>query len=502
MCYNKNMKISLIITVYNKKPYLKRCLDSIVNQTEKDAQIIIVDDCSTDGSSDICDRYAKKYNWEVYHKKRNGGVSMARNFGMSKAKGEYIAFLDADDAFTKDALDIMTRITRHEFNIIQFGQYRCRPNSKLKSISKKGFYRFDNLPKKWAMVWNKIYKTEFIKEHNFKFIKGMQFGEDEMFNLDCILANDGLYHAPQTLIEHYFDDKESLCRGELNIERLKKLIDELHKLVDKTDDIEKKNLIISKIQVHNGSDLFKKFRYQRKTKGKYDIVYFLKNSPTNEELRYSLRSVEQNWQYKSVWFYGGRPDGIMPDHHIRVAQRELSKWERVRGMLYKACQNDDITEDFWLFNDDFFIMKPHNEDMPPQYNKTLQDRIKNIEKRNGNIPTDYTLRLRHLIKTLKKANKGFLDYSVHKPILINRKKMLEVMNLFPDEPMSRALYGNYWEIGGESKHDMKIQKLNYNRTEIAVKEWDFISTSDESFANGRIGKYLRDKFDIPSRFEL
>lgn len=501
LCYNELMKISLIITVYNKKPFLKRCLDSVANQTEKDAQIIIVDDCSTDGSEKICDEYAKEYGWEVYHKKRNGGVSLARNYGMNKAKGEYIAFLDADDAFIEDALDVMTRITRHGYNIIQFGQYRYvdEESRPILHECRKGHYDMFHRPRHWAMVWNKIYRAEFLKEHKIKFISGMQFGEDEMFNVECLIANKELYHAPQNLIRHYFDDDKSLCRGELTLDRLMKLDEKLCQLLETTDD---KQFVRGIIERHRRSKLFKEKGYTRRKSGKYDIVYFLKKADSNEELRYSLRSVEENWQYNDVWFYGGCPKDIVPDHHVKAAQRELSKWERVRGMLYTACCNDEITEDFWLFNDDFFVMTPHSEDMPQQYNKTLQERIESIESKHGNSPSEYSRRLRHLVGTLEEAGKGFLDYSVHKPILINRKKMKEVLDKFPDEPMSRALYGNYWEIGGESKPDMKIQKTNYGRAKIAMQEWDFISTSDESFSNGNIGVYLRDRFNQPSRFEL
>ena len=80
--------------------------------------------------------------------------------------------------------------------------------------------------------------------------------------------------------------------------------------------------------------------------------------------------------------------------------------------------------------------------------------------------------------------------------------MLEVLDKFPDEPMSRALYGNYWKIGGVSKHDMKIRVLNYDKMPMVMKEWDFLSTSDSSFENGNVGKYIKDKFNVKSRFEV
>lgn len=491
-------KISLIVTVYNKEKFVGRCLDSLENQIEKDAQIIIVDDGSTDKSKEICKDYCKRNDWE-YYRIKHSGVSDARNYGLDKSENKYITFLDADDALTPDAIDIMTRITRHNYNIYQFGQYRHHKNGILNDCSKKGFYDLNHTPKRWTMVWNKLYKKSFIG--NIRFISGLQFGEDEIFNIRCILKNGGIYHAPQILIEHYFDDKKSLCRGELSLERLERLIKELEKLKSKQKTTEKKQWIDNKIKTHEQSALFRRFNYKRKPNGKYDIVYFLKNSPVNKELVYSLRSVEENWQYNKVWFYGGCPKDLKPDEYVFVKQTALSKWQRVRDMLYLACKNDDITEDFWLFNDDFFVLKKKSENMPPQYNKTLEDRIMKIEKRH-NGPTEYTRRLKHLVKTLKTASKGTLDYAVHKPILINRKRMLEVLDKFPDEPMSRALYGNYYEIGGVSKHDMKIKILKYNKINEVMNYWDFVSTSDVSFENGNIGRYLKDRFKIKSRFEL
>lgn len=497
-------KISLIIPVYNKAPFLRRCFDSIVKQTEQDFQTIVIDDGSTDGSEKICDEYCTKYGWELY-RTENKGVAEARNLGMSKAKNEYLAFLDADDCFTTDALDVMTRITRHGFNIIQFGQNRYRLDSYSYSTDPitKGHYYLNKLPRRWAMVWNKIYKRSFVNKHKIKFIKGMQFGEDEIFNVKCIMANGGLYHAPQTLYEHYFDDTESLCRGELCVERLDGLIKELEKLADKQSDPVRREFVSRIIVRHLGSPLFVRFGYNKHAKGSYDVVYFVKETPNNEELRYSLRSVEQNWQYNRVWFYGGCPEGLKPDKHVKCWQTATSKFERVRDMILEVCKNNEITENFWLFNDDFFVLQAKNEkQVKPMYNKTLQDRIAKIEGRHGNMPNDYTRRLRHLVKTLEKDGLPTLDYAVHKPMLINRKKALEVLEKYPDEPMFRALYGNYWRIGGESKHDMKIQLTNYSKAAIAIREWDFVSTSDESFSNGNIGKYLRDRFATKSRFEV
>lgn len=498
------VKLSLIIPVYNKEPFLVRCLNSIAIQNTTDVQVIIIDDGSTDKSKKVCKEYCKKNGWDFYGLKHQG-VSYARNFGIEKAKGKYIAFLDADDALEDGILGDLSKITRHNYNIFQFGQRRYQGGENSYNIpycSIKGHYNLDHIPRYWVHIWNKLYKKSFLNQHKIRFDESLCFGEDEIFNARCILANGGLYHAPQIMTKHFLDDKNSICRGGMCLEYLEGLDNALIKLMNKQKDLSKKIWLEKVRDRHHHSNTFLKYGWKRKASGKYDIVYFLKQSPSNEELRYSLRSIEKNWQYNDVWFYGGCPNDLKPDHHVPLSQTASSKWQRVRNMIYEACKNDNITEDFWLFNDDFFVLKPKSENMPPQYNTTLEKRVEKIKKKHGGIGNEYTNRLEHLIKTLKTASKPTLDYAVHKPILINRKRMLEVLDMFPDEPMVRALYGNYWKIGGVSKHDMKIQILNYDKMPIVMKEWDFVSTSDSSFENGNVGKYIKDKFDIKSRFEI
>ena len=87
-----------------------------------------------------------------------------------------------------------------------------------------------------------------------------------------------------------------------------------------------------------------------------DIVYFVKESRENEELRYSLRTLK-NFHHRKVFFYGGCPDGLVPDQHIHVRQNQPTKWQKVQMMLKLACNNPHITANFWLFNDDFFVMQ-------------------------------------------------------------------------------------------------------------------------------------------------
>ena len=102
-------KISIIVPVYNAKSYLSRCIDSILNQTYQDFELILVDDGSTDCSGEICDKYASNdIRIRVFHKP-NGGVSSARNLGLSKINGNYVIFVDSDDFLMPNHLEILAQ---------------------------------------------------------------------------------------------------------------------------------------------------------------------------------------------------------------------------------------------------------------------------------------------------------------------------------------------------------------------------------------------------------
>lgn len=227
-----------------------------------------------------------------------------------------------------------------------------------------------------------------------------------------------------------------------------------------------------------------------------DVVYFVKNSYENEELRYSLRSVEQNLPHRNVWIYGNPPCGIEVDRIARFQQTGKTKWARVRSMFEKLYLNDDLSEDFILMNDDFFVMKPITE-LKNYYGGSLQERIDVIEK-HFKGPTSYTIRLRRTNEHLKKLKLTTKNYELHIPIIVNKKKFLEQLDRYTGiDGASRSFYGNTYKIGGTKIKDVKVydldDKFNHNTM--------FLSTSDISFHFGEVGKYIREKFPNKSRFE-
>ena len=116
-------KVSVIVPVYNTEQYLPRCIDSILNQSFTDFELLLIDDGSTDGSGKICDEYAKKDSRiRVFHKE-NGGVSSARNVGLDKANGEWICFVDSDDELLPGGLQAMVNGISEEVDVVMAGYY-------------------------------------------------------------------------------------------------------------------------------------------------------------------------------------------------------------------------------------------------------------------------------------------------------------------------------------------------------------------------------------------
>lgn len=140
---NKENLISVIVPIYNVEQYLRECIDSIISQTYKNIEIILVDDGSTDSCPQICDEYKEKDNRiKVIHKK-NEGVSLARNTGLNTAKGDYISFVDSDDIINEKLYeDAISNIRKYNLDIYCFNSIRFRDGERIKNrkiLSKKDF---------------------------------------------------------------------------------------------------------------------------------------------------------------------------------------------------------------------------------------------------------------------------------------------------------------------------------------------------------------------------
>lgn len=179
------MRFSVIIPVYKVEQYIDQCITSVLKQDFTDYEILLIDDGSPDKCGEICDRYAMEYsNVKAFHKK-NGGLSDARNFGMDRAEGEYIIFIDSDDWIAEGCLKVFdktissehpdvietTLIEAYEDKIEirdrEFAQYLAKPFGKEKAIEWACCLSHNTWP-----APKKIYSSSFLKKNNLRFLKG------------------------------------------------------------------------------------------------------------------------------------------------------------------------------------------------------------------------------------------------------------------------------------------------------------------------------------------
>ena len=179
-------KNSIIVPIYEVEPYLRKCIDSILNQTFEEFELLLIDDGSPDRCGDICDEYAKKDNRIKVIHKENGGQASARNIGLDVARGEYIGFVDSDDWIEPDMYKILynlainndAEISCISSKIIYPNKEILRETSTLKKFIKKDAMKevirgkfFDEV------VWTKLFKKEILQ--NLKFKEGIKYEDTE-----------------------------------------------------------------------------------------------------------------------------------------------------------------------------------------------------------------------------------------------------------------------------------------------------------------------------------
>lgn len=205
------MKISIVIPIYNVEQYLSRCLDSVINQTYKNMEIILVNDGSKDNSLEVCKDYQKKDSRIIIIDKINEGVSIARNTGIEAATGKYIGFVDPDDWIEPDMYENMyNTIEKHKCSIAfcnYFKDRKSRRTFKKIKVKKNVLGKLDIinelianmigiediLPQYYNVmgsVWRCLYKREFLNNFEVRFKPGITIMEDLLFNIQALIYCD------------------------------------------------------------------------------------------------------------------------------------------------------------------------------------------------------------------------------------------------------------------------------------------------------------------------
>ena len=238
-------RISVIVPVHNAENYLEKCLNSIIPQLSDQDEILLMNDWSTDSSTQICEEYSKKYNNIFTQYNENGGPSKTRNLGIEKATGKYLLFIDSDDYLKENyVVKMLEDIENYELTVcsysfvyedlnkIQEQKYSNKLGNVI--IPKDDFIKLYHV-QLLNLVWNKIYRADIIKKNNIRFDEKITKGEDLLFNLDYIahinteikIINESLYYyvTKPTGLNRFFREpiKDRMERTSLVYNKMKNI---------------------------------------------------------------------------------------------------------------------------------------------------------------------------------------------------------------------------------------------------------------------------------------
>lgn len=190
-----NLRLSVIVPVYNVEKYIRQCIDSILTHSFTDFELLLIDDGSKDKSGEICDEYARKDSRVKAFHKENGGVSSARNMGLDNARGEWIWFVDSDDVINPniDLSSVLTNISDEDYVLFNGEEFSdgedinqtlfCKDFKVDKSYDKNEFL-LKYVCHNHFLLW---YKRSLIEKYGIRFTEGMKVAEDEEFQLKYLI---------------------------------------------------------------------------------------------------------------------------------------------------------------------------------------------------------------------------------------------------------------------------------------------------------------------------
>ena len=182
----KRIDISIIVPIYNAEKYLKKCIDSLINQTKKEIEIILINDGSTDNSEKII----KEYNDEriVYFKNKNQGIGITRNFGIERSHGKYLLFIDSDDYIELNTCEVLyNKVIEEKLDIVVCNFYKDFEDGRIEKITIDKFNTtsIKENPKIINIInpspWNKLFKKELIDKNNIRFVENKKYEDAPFF---------------------------------------------------------------------------------------------------------------------------------------------------------------------------------------------------------------------------------------------------------------------------------------------------------------------------------
>lgn len=228
--------ISIIVPYKNAGEWIRRCLESLHKLDDDRFEFVLVDDNDTRRSIDleiVAEYVQKDERFLSLTNLRTPGVSGARNTGIDYASGDWITFLDADDELLEDAnrayfATLLADANIHQMNHKRYYAQINRLATRYTNVG--GWYDIKNRPTRWEFVWNKIYRREFLEDNIIRFDERLAYGEDELFNLECLAVDNRIHHANigVSAVIHHFENKNRLSK----IKTAEDLLDHIRAIED------------------------------------------------------------------------------------------------------------------------------------------------------------------------------------------------------------------------------------------------------------------------------
>ena len=211
-----NSLVTVVVPIYNTEKYLRRCLDSIINQSYSNLEIILIDDGSIDNSSKICYEYSINDHRIKIIRQKNAGVSVARNVGIRNATGQYITFVDSDDYIANDMVEILLHtIRKYNADISMCGMIRTsdKRNNMIDEDNSTVIYTQEEFVKVMLRItgnrivhypWGKLYKKEVLSSEN-QFPPGIKTGEDVISTFKAIIHSKSIVEVRSVKYYYFFN---------------------------------------------------------------------------------------------------------------------------------------------------------------------------------------------------------------------------------------------------------------------------------------------------------
>ena len=255
--------ISIIVPIYNAEKYINKCIDSILNQTKKELEIILVNDGSTDKTESIIKSYKDKRI--KYFKNTNHGIGYTRNYGISKSTGKYIMFLDSDDYLEKTACEkLFNKIEKDKLDIVMCNFYKDYGDRveeiKLPSFKDSSLKDNPDIITEYLNPWAKLYSTKLLKDNKIKFVEDLKY-EDAPFVIEALCTANKIGKIDECLNYYVIHNNSETTVRDRKCFDILKIIDKIRKytkdkdyLKDKIDKLTVRIITNYTIQQRNQKD--------------------------------------------------------------------------------------------------------------------------------------------------------------------------------------------------------------------------------------------------------